>query len=65
MNEYWDKPCAAGGLISYRYRGQYGWIMIGARNNVDALAEASRSTSELLETRKLEKWDGEKYIPAY
>jgi len=22
MNNYWDKPCAAAGLISYRYKGE-------------------------------------------
>lgn len=38
-----DKPCAAAGFTSYRYKGQYGWIMIGANSTKDALNEASRS----------------------
>jgi hypothetical protein len=27
-----NKPLAAAGLTSYRYKGRYGWIMIGARD---------------------------------
>lgn len=38
-----DKPLAAAGLTSYRYRGGYGWIMIGATDTADALREANRS----------------------
>lgn len=40
-----EKPCAAPGLTSYRYRGAYGWVMIGAKNQHDALREAARSLS--------------------
>jgi hypothetical protein len=58
-----DKPLAAKGLVSYRYKGRYGWIMIGAKDNTDALSEANRSlTSEKAEISKLEIWDGNKYI---
>jgi hypothetical protein len=46
MSSYWDKPCAAAGLVSYRYKGQFGWIMIGAKNHGDALVEACRSTHD-------------------
>lgn len=42
---FYDRPCAAAGLTSYRYRGRYGWIMIGAKDDADAMREASRSTS--------------------
>jgi hypothetical protein len=28
-----DKPLAASGLTSYRLRGRYGWIMIGATDH--------------------------------
>lgn len=38
-----DKPLAVAGLTSYRYRGAYGWIMIGAKDTADALREANRS----------------------
>jgi hypothetical protein len=41
-----DKPLAAPGLNSYRYRGRYGFIMIGATDTPDALNEARRSTDE-------------------
>ena len=40
MNDLHDRPLAAKGLVSYRYRGRYGWIMIGAKDNADALREA-------------------------
>ena len=33
-----DKPLADHGLTSYRYRGRYGWIMIGARDDDDTPA---------------------------
>lgn len=49
-----DKPLAAAGLLSYRYRGRYGWIMIGARNNEDAFTEASRSTGDRPQPERLE-----------
>ena len=41
---YWDKPCASKGFISYRYKGRYGYIMIGAYSHSDALNEVRRST---------------------
>lgn len=34
---------AAPGLISYRCKGRYGWIMIGAHDHADAMREARRS----------------------
>ena len=63
MEDYWNRPCAAHGLKSYRYRGRYGWIMIGANNASGALKEASRSTIGVT-IDKLEQWDGIAYIPA-
>lgn len=58
-----DKPLAASGLHSFRYRGRYGWIMIGARDSVpDALNEAQRSTDQLVTRARLERWDGERYV---
>lgn len=61
-----DKPCAIAGLVSYRYRGRYGWIMIGARDHADALREASRSTGCRSDIVYLEVWDAdtERYLPA-
>lgn len=58
-----DKPLAAHGLISYRYRGRYTWIMIGATDDQDALNEASRSTPDEITRDRLEKWNGERYVP--
>lgn len=56
-----NKPCAAHGLTSYRYRGRYGWIMIGARDNADALREAARSTSDAIVPANLQRWNGNAY----
>jgi hypothetical protein len=62
MTDYWDKPCAAAGLRSYRYRGRYGWLMIGARDTKDALAEAGRSTNPATVTiDRLEEWTLDSY----
>lgn len=58
-----NRPCAAPGLISYRYRGRYGWIMIGARDHTDALNEASRSTDDPVKMTGLEIWITDRYIP--
>lgn len=66
MPEFYDKPCAAPGLFSFRYRGRYGWIMIGARNAIDALHEAARSTDGPVTADSLEHWDilSGQYAPA-
>ena len=57
-----DKPCAAHGLTSYRYRGRYGWIMIGARDDADALREAARSSSDAINRANLQVWNGTEYV---
>jgi hypothetical protein len=54
-----DRPLAAKGLISYRAKGRYGYIMIGAKDDSDAWNEAKRSTDSPTE---LEVWNGERYI---
>ena len=53
-----DRPCAAEGLTSYRARGRYGWIMIGAADDADAWREALRSTDTPTD---LQRWDGTEY----
>lgn len=59
-----NRPCAAHGLKSFRYRGPWGFIMIGAASIRGALSEAARSLSQGKPTRdRLEQWDGEKYVP--
>ena len=55
-----DKPLAAKGLISYRCRGNYGWIMIGAKDNEDAMREAFRSSKEA-KRETLQIWNGSRY----
>lgn len=59
-----DKPLAAAGLTSYRYRGTYGWIMIGARDDDDALRESLRSTPLGGDMDRLQVWDGTQYVNA-
>lgn len=61
-----DKPMAAEGLVSYRYRGRYGWVMIGAVDDKDALNEARRSINGPVTIDRLEVWstEGGGYIPA-
>ncbi len=61
MNNYWDRPCAAHGLTSYRYRGRFGWIMIGAKDNADAISEARQSTDNVA-SDNLEVWNGTEYV---
>lgn len=62
-NEFWHRPCAAPGLTSYRIRGRYGWIMIGATDHADAMREAARSTDNP-KRELLEVWDGSWYVKA-
>jgi hypothetical protein len=58
-----NKPCASPNLQSFRYRGRYGWIMIGAHDVLDALREAARSTGGNVTLQSLQEWDGEQYAP--
>lgn len=52
------------GLTSYRYRGNYGWIMIGANSHDEALREANRSLSTKdAQIDKLQVWNGVQYVP--
>lgn len=63
MIAFHDKPVAAHGLISYRYKGRFGWIMIGAKDDNDALREAQRSTSDKVTMNNLQIWNGTNYQP--
>lgn len=55
-----DRPLAAPGLTSYRCKGRYGWIMIGATDREDALREARRS-SDSVQPETLQVWAGGQY----
>lgn len=57
-----DRPLAARGLSSYRYRGRYGWVMIGAKDDAEALREAARSTDGVVRAN-LEVWADGSYVP--
>lgn len=58
-----DKACAIQGLTSYRLKGRYGWIMIGAKDHRDAMSEARRSTDNP-KRENLQVWKGTQYVPA-
>jgi hypothetical protein len=62
MRDVHNKPMAIQGLKSYRYKGRYGYIMIGAKDTQDALREASRSTDSEITSDNLESWDYSKYM---
>ena len=57
-----NRPCAAAGLTAYRYLGAFGFVMIGAKDDADALREAARSLSTgpaVIE--RLQVWNGACY----
>lgn len=62
-----NKPLAAPGLTSYRCKGRFGWIMIGAKDHIDAMREARRSVDRLgADTPRredLQIWNGKEYVP--
>lgn len=59
-----DRPCAARGLQSFRYRLPFSFVMIGARDECDALLEATRSIAGQPDPARLERWNGAAYVPA-
>mgnify|MGYP003653029514 CR=1 FL=1 len=59
-----NRPLAAKGLTSYRYKGRYDWIMIGANDNADALKQAARSTHDTITADRLQVWNGSQYLDA-
>jgi hypothetical protein len=61
MTDIHNRPCAASGLDSYRCRSRYGWIMIGAFSDTDALNEARRSWQGATRDT-LERWNGFRYV---
>lgn len=58
-----NKPLAAEGLISYRCKSRYGWIMIGAVDGKDAMKEARRC-DDGARAEDLQVWNGHQYVPA-
>lgn len=59
-----DKPLAVNGLVSYRYQGRFGWIMIGAKDHADALRQAQRSTRDQVVIERLQVWNESQYVNA-
>lgn len=60
MRHVTDLPLAAAGLTSYRCRLPFGFIMIGAIDDDDALQEALRSSPHA-QRENLEVWKGGDY----
>ena len=65
MASHVNRPCAGAGLISFRYKGPYGFVMLGAANTEDALREARRSVTGPATVNNLDIWDAEaaRYLP--
>ena len=55
-------PMASNGLITYRYRGRYGFIYIGASTDTKALSEAQRSTDDKVTPDRLERYNGHHFV---
>lgn len=51
-----DRPLAAEGLTSYRYRSPHGFVMIGAHTEAQAMREAARSVTGDADDSRLEIW---------
>lgn len=57
-----NRPMASPPYTSYRYRGRYGWIMIGAMDDEEALREAQRSSSCPVTRKNLQRWSDYAYF---
>lgn len=59
-----NMPLASEGFNSYRYKGVFGYIMIGANSTEDALSQAKLSFGSKSEAcvDKLEIWDESKNV---
>lgn len=60
MKDINSRPLAAPGLISYRCKNRHGWTMIGASDDLDAMAQAKRSDSDA-KVEDLQVWNGTAY----
>lgn len=56
-----SKPLAAPGLLSYRCKSAFGWIMIGAKDDDDAFVQAKRSNVKA-KREDLQIWNGSTYV---
>jgi hypothetical protein len=57
-----DHPTASNGLMTYLYRGRYGFIYIGASTDTEALLEAQRSTDDKVTPDRLEQYNGQHFV---
>jgi hypothetical protein len=61
-----DRPLAAAPFTSYRYKGRYGFVHIGAHDVPGALREAERSITGAADPARLEIWSAPAlaFVPA-
>lgn len=57
-----NTPRASDGLTTYRYRGRYGFIYIGASTDTEAMIEAQRSTDDKVTPDRLERYNGRHFV---
>lgn len=59
-----DVPLAVKGFTSYRYKGLFDWVMIGAKDHADALVQAERSLcGKRAVLEELQIWSVTEYVP--
>lgn len=63
IKHFTELPLAIHPFKSYRCKGRYGYIMIGAMNGDDAFEQAKRSGE--VHKEDLEKWNGSSYEKVY
>lgn len=61
MTDITSKPLAAPGYTSYRCKQPFGWVMIGATNDDDAMKQAKQSAPNA-NIKDLQAWDGKAYV---
>lgn len=57
-----ELPLASPGLLSFRLALPFSFVMIGAKDEADAMIQASRSTPHP-RIENLQRWNGQAYEP--
>ncbi len=57
-----ERPLASPGLLSFRLALPFSFVMIGAKDDADAMIQASRSTPHP-RIEDLQRWNGQAYVP--
>lgn len=59
-----ERPLASPGLLSFRLALPFSFVMIGAKDEADAMIQASRSTPHP-RLEDLQRWNGRAYEPCH